>query len=99
VRCNLQSPLFPLYDKITPENLQISLTMLFKELDQSIDQLEASTYTSWQDTVDPFEQINDRMNVAWGVVDHLQASYSDRRECHERLEHTASLSEADAQTA
>ena len=79
MRCNLQSPLFPLYDKITPENLQISLTMLFKELDQSIDQLEASTYTSWQDTVDPFEQINDRMNVAWGVVDHLQASSSDRR--------------------
>lgn len=48
--------------------------MLFKEIDQSIDQLEASHYTSWQDTVDPFERISDCMNLAWGVVDHLQAS-------------------------
>lgn len=70
----LQSPLFPLYDKLDADNLASSLTTLFKQLDQSIDQLEASQYASWQATVDPFERISDRMNVAWGVVDHLQAS-------------------------
>ena len=70
--CNLQSPWFPLYDKITPDNLVTSLTSLFAELDSSIDHLEGSHYASWQDTVDPFEEISDRMNVAWAVVDHLQ---------------------------
>ncbi len=73
----LQSPLFPLYDKLNADNLASSLTVLFKELDQSISQLEASQFTSWQATVDPFERISDRMNVAWGVVEHLQASAVD----------------------
>ncbi len=77
----LQSPLFPLYDRLTADNLASSLTMLFKELDQSISQLEASQFTSWQATVDPFERINDRMNVAWGVVEHLQASAVDNTFC------------------
>ena len=52
-----------------------SLTSLFAELDSSIDHLEGSHYASWQDTVDPFEEINDRMNIAWAVVDHLQVRY------------------------
>lgn len=75
---SLQSPLFPLYDKLNADNLASSLTALFKELDQSISQLEASQYASWQATVDPFERISDRMNVAWGVVDHLQACAADK---------------------
>jgi hypothetical protein len=55
-------------------NLAAGLTSLLKEVNQSIDRLEAAQATSWQDTVDPYEIVNDRLNVAWGVVDHLQAS-------------------------
>ena len=80
--CNLQSPWFPLYDKITPDNLVTSLTSLFAELDSSIDHLEGSHYASWQDTVDPFEEISDRMNVAWAVVDHLQVRSQSSRGRH-----------------
>ena len=77
--CKLQSPWFPLYDKIIPDNLVTSLTSLFAELDSSIDHLEGSHYASWQDTVDPFEEISDRMNIAWAVVDHLQVCYQSSR--------------------
>ena len=80
ISCNLQSPWYPLYDKITPDNLVTSLTSLFTELDSSIDHLEGSHYASWQDTVNPFEEINDRMNVAWAVVDHLQVCHQLSRE-------------------
>lgn len=70
----MQSPLFPLYDKINPTNMAAGLTSLLKEVNQSIDELEATQATSWQDTVDPYEIVSDRLNVAWGIVDHLQAS-------------------------
>lgn len=72
----MQSPLFPLYDKINPTNLAAGLTSLLKEVNQSMDQLEATQATSWQDTVNPYEIVSDRLNVAWGIVDHLQASIS-----------------------
>ena len=63
-----------MYDKINPTNMAAGLTSLLKEVNQSINELEATQATSWQDTVDPYEIVNDRLNVAWGIVDHLQVS-------------------------
>ena len=53
--CMLQSLIFPLYDKITPENIVPALKGLFKEVDAGLDALEASAATAvtWSDVLDP----------------------------------------------
>lgn len=73
----VQSPMFPLYDKITAENIVPSMQSLFKQLNKELDVLEASTAESWETLVNPYEEIQDRMNVAWGAVSNLQV----RRPC------------------
>ena len=67
-----QSPVFPLYDKLTPENIVTSLQQLFADLDSGITALEAATPDSWDALLDPYERLGDRLNMAWGVVEHLQ---------------------------
>ena len=67
-----QSTIFPLYDKLTADNIVPSLMNLFKELEKDIDQLEASAPATWVDLVDPYERLNDRLNLPWGIVTHLE---------------------------
>jgi Zn-dependent oligopeptidase len=67
-----QSPVFPLYDKLTPANLVTSLKQLFADLDAGITALEATTPDSWDALLAPYERLGDRLNMAWGVVEHLQ---------------------------
>lgn len=68
----MQSTIFPLYDKITAANVVPSLMKLFKEIEQDVDELEASGPTTWTDLVDPYERLNDRLNLPWGIVTHLE---------------------------
>ncbi|EIE24270.1 oligopeptidase A [Coccomyxa subellipsoidea C-169] len=68
----LASTVFPLYDKLTAASIVPSLMNLFKELEQDIDKLEASAPTTWADLVDPYERLNDRLNLPWGIVTHLE---------------------------
>jgi oligopeptidase A len=70
--CAEQSTIFPLYDKLTAENIVPSLMNLFKELQKDIDELEASAPATWADLVDPYERLNDRLNLPWGIVTHLE---------------------------
>lgn len=67
-----QSTNFPLYNKITAANIVPGLLNLFKELEEDIDNLEASAPTTWDGLVDAYERINDRLNVPWGIVSNLQ---------------------------
>ncbi|CAL8462166.1 g1697 [Coccomyxa elongata] len=69
-----QSTIFPLYDKITAANIVPGLLNLFKELEQDIDNLEASAPATWDGLVNEYERINDRLNVPWGIVSNLQGT-------------------------
>lgn len=68
----VQSLVFPLYDKITPENIVPSLKGLFQEVDIAVDALEVSAVPTWEGLVDPYERLGDRLNLAWGVLSNLQ---------------------------
>lgn len=68
----VQSLVFPLYDKITPQNIVPSLKGVFKEVSAGIDALEASAIPTWEGLLDPYERLGDRLNLAWGVLSHLQ---------------------------
>ena len=77
----LQSPVFPLYDKLTPDNMVSSLQTLFGQLGAGITALEADTPQSWDALLDPYERLGDALNMAWSVVENLQV----RRACPRRL--------------
>ena len=72
----VQSLVFPLYDKITPENIVPSIRSLFKEVDAGIDALETSAVPTWEGLLDPYERLGDRLNLAWGVLSHLQVCHA-----------------------
>jgi hypothetical protein len=61
-----------------------SLLALFKDLNTQVDALEkkAAEVATWEDLVNPYEQITDAINVAYGIVSNLQAGLSVVPNCN-----------------
>ena len=78
----MQSPVFPLYDKLTPDNMVSSLQTLFGQLDTGITALEAQTPRTWDALLEPYERLGDALNTAWGVVEHLQVRCTCMQVCY-----------------
>lgn len=70
----LQNHPLPAFSQIKPEHVQPAIRRLIDESRQAIDALLASggPYT-WENLVEPLEDVDDRLNRAWSPVSHMNA--------------------------
>jgi oligopeptidase A len=61
----------PRFDAIAPEHVEPGITRLLAELDAALTELERNVQPSWSGLVAPLERLQDRLNLAWGTVNHL----------------------------
>ena len=61
----------PRFDAVGPEHVEPGMTRLLAELETELSELEAQVQPSWPGLVEPLERLQDRLNLAWGTVNHL----------------------------
>ncbi|KAK9666196.1 hypothetical protein RND81_14G167800 [Saponaria officinalis] len=88
---NLDNPLlwdfsFPPYHIIKPNHIISGLQSLLTQLEVELVELESNVEPTWPKLVVPLERITDRLNVVWGVVDHL-SSVKDSPQLRDAVEH------------
>ncbi|XP_058081927.1 organellar oligopeptidase A, chloroplastic/mitochondrial-like [Magnolia sinica] len=69
----LQDFVFPPYDAIEPKHVRLGIRALMKELEHDLVELEKRVGPTWPRLVEPLEKIIDRLQVVWGIVNHLKA--------------------------
>ncbi len=68
-----QSPL-PIFSEIQPEQIEPALTALLNQNRAELDQLLSSTSSyTWDNLMQPMEELDDRLAKAWSPVAHLHA--------------------------
>ena len=67
----LQPNPLPRFDAIAAEHIEPAMTHLLAELEAELTALEQHVQPSWAGLVAPLEQLQDRLNLAWGTVNHL----------------------------
>ncbi|KAI3933825.1 hypothetical protein MKW92_013148 [Papaver armeniacum] len=68
----LQDFEFPPFDVIEPKHVRPGIKTLLKQLGNDLVVLEKSVEPTWPKLVDPLEKILDRLQLVWGIIDHLQ---------------------------
>ncbi|KAI3839997.1 hypothetical protein MKX03_020485 [Papaver bracteatum] len=68
----LQDFEFPPFDVIEPKHVRPGIKTLLKQLGNDLFVLEKSVEPTWPKLVDPLEKILDRLQLVWGIIDHLQ---------------------------
>ncbi|XP_068657697.1 probable cytosolic oligopeptidase A [Aristolochia californica] len=69
----LQDFVFPPFDAVNAEHVRPGIRALLSSLEKDLVELEQTVEPSWPKLVEPLEKILDRLQVVWGVVDHLKA--------------------------
>ncbi|XP_074285294.1 organellar oligopeptidase A, chloroplastic/mitochondrial-like [Silene latifolia] len=69
----LQDFTFPQYHIIQPNHIISGIQSLLNQLEVELVELESKVEPTWPKLVVPLERIIDRLNVVWGVVDHLSS--------------------------
>lgn len=64
---------FPPFDAVEAKHVQPGIRALLKHLEGELEELEKNVEPSWSKLVDPLEKIIDRLQVVWGVVNHLKS--------------------------
>ncbi|KAL5705519.1 oligopeptidase A [Ranunculus cassubicifolius] len=64
---------FPPFDVVEAKHVQPGVRALLKQLEGELDELEKTVEPSWGKLVDPLEKIVDRLQVVWGIVNHLKS--------------------------
>jgi len=75
----LQAEGLPPFEAITPEQVDIAIPALLKELHQELSELEAQLTArmeqqqplGWVELMDPLHRLGERLRWSWGVVSHL----------------------------
>ena len=68
----LESSTLPQFSKIKPEHVEPAIDSLLAEAREVVDQhLQANTEYSWENLVEPIENIEDKLNKAWSPVSHM----------------------------
>ena len=90
----MTNPLFqtdglPLFASIVPMNIEPAIDQILKDNRSEIQALlQNNKYVSWENALQPMEEIDDRLNRAWSPASHLH-SVADNDEL--RLAHNACL--------
>lgn len=64
---------FPPFDVVRAEDVVPGVRELLGRLEVDLAELERSVRPTWPDLVEPLEKIVDRLQVVWGIVNHLKA--------------------------
>lgn len=64
---------FPPFDVVEAKHVRPGIRTLLKNLESDLIQLEKTVEPSWPKLVEPLEKIVDRLQVVWGIVNHLKA--------------------------
>ncbi|KAF8779328.1 hypothetical protein HU200_002761 [Digitaria exilis] len=64
---------FPPFDRVEPSHVRPGIRHLLTRLEAELEDLEKDVQPSWGKLVEPLERITDRLEVIWGMVDHLKA--------------------------
>ncbi len=63
----------PRFDRIRPEHVQPAIEQLIAQNREAIDRLLQQQNYSWENLVEPMEEMENRLNMAWSPVQHLNA--------------------------
>lgn len=69
----LQDFVFPPFDAVEPSHVKPGIAELLKRLEGDLVELERTVEPTWPKLVEPLERIVDRLQVVWGIVNHLKA--------------------------
>ena len=70
----LESSTLPQFSKIKPEHVEPAIDTLLAEARETVNQhLQANTEYSWENLVEPIENIEDKLNKAWSPVSHMNS--------------------------
>ena len=66
----------PNFSAVLPEHVNPAIEQLIAEARTAIAQIERSEAATWETTVEPLQDANERLGRAWGAVEHLNAVIS-----------------------
>ncbi|KAI6699459.1 hypothetical protein NL676_013783 [Syzygium grande] len=69
----LQDFEFPPFDAVEAKHVHPGIHTLLKKLEIDLEELERMVEPSWPKLVEPLEKIVDRLEVVWGMINHLKA--------------------------
>ncbi|KAL3721845.1 hypothetical protein ACJRO7_034222 [Eucalyptus globulus] len=69
----LQDFEFPPYDAVKAKHVHPGIHALLKKLYSDLEELERTVEPSWPKLVEPLEKIVDRLEVVWGMINHIRA--------------------------
>ncbi|KAK9134204.1 hypothetical protein Syun_013534 [Stephania yunnanensis] len=76
---------FPPFDAVEAEHVRPGIRALLQQLESELVELERTVEPSWPKLVVPLEKIVDRLQVVWGMVNHLK-SVKDSSELRSAIE-------------
>ncbi|WP_427159715.1 M3 family metallopeptidase [Aliinostoc sp. HNIBRCY26] len=78
----------PPFDDIAPNQVIPAFEQLLAELDQQLTALEANVQPTWNDLVEPLEQLTEKLSWSWGIVNHLMGvkNSPELREAYETVQ-------------
>ncbi|MGZ8224771.1 MAG: oligopeptidase A, partial [Methylobacter sp.] len=69
----INSPL-PLFSKIKPEHIEPAIDQLLQEARSVVKQhLEATQNYTWENLIEPLENVEDKLNKAWSPISHMNS--------------------------
>jgi oligopeptidase A len=70
----LEDSTLPQFSKIKPEHVEPAIDSLLAEARSIVEQhLQATTEYTWENLIEPVENIEDKLNKAWSPVSHLNS--------------------------
>ena len=84
----LQLTSLPDFAKIHPEHIVPAIRHLLEDTDIELQQLEADLEPTWSGLLEPLEQIENRLSLAWGAVGHLMGVKNSEalRQAHQEVQ-------------
>lgn len=70
----LANSTLPLFSQILPEHIVPAIDQLLAEARSAVDQhLQATQTYTWENLIEPLENVEDRLNKAWSPVSHMNS--------------------------
>jgi len=84
----LQCSGLPPFDQIKPEQVEPAFNHLLKQLEQELATLEVNLQPTWSDLVEPLENLTEKLNWSWNILNHLMGvkNSPELRASHEKVQ-------------
>ncbi len=70
----LANSTLPMFSKIQPEHIVPAIDQLLAEARSAVEQhLQATQTYTWENLIEPLENVEDRLNKAWSPVSHMNS--------------------------